>query len=742
MRTSLALVAPLTLCCVLSASASEESATAADCVHIMTSEAEPWARRCEAEDRLHGCDAESVLSALLPHVSKGMPAPPIWNSLGREHDREAPIEWQIYYAVDRSWRHHLRGAPSEELGALLLVLLERADSVLGRQRILFDLSRHWHPDAEEPLRRRMLDPEQDLLVRRPAAYALVLHRSGAYHDTFLDLASGSTGEERREWWKLLADPRHKGATGIDPAVVRLGFDVLAEEMEANPDHVHGAYFIACTIGGYVEQEFKPDQDSRKHRGPHGLRESFFADTVENALAWWEAHRGDYEPTPTAGGSPAFSLTIEADRAQYIRLEPIRILVMIENRGEEAYTLRHAPDRDAAKVVFFRVLDGGELSELGTRTYRTPLFCGTPPLPTWLDWSIERGVSPLDTYWDHNRFDAGPVTIRATFTRLVGPGLGTPIVSNDVTLTIVEPEGRDAEAHAFLTRPGAIKIGERHWSLGSLDGGLVYSSGSHLGRQLHEEFLRRYGGSLYAHYVRFTMASYSSLENQEHGARLFAEIVERAPRDFPLLPEAYLNLLSFYREESELERLHALSQEVNALGLSTIHPKVAEGLSYLTSYVRVWPPETPEERAAADAAARIVAARTFAREHWLPDAMMSAYGEHGQNQRRRFDVSGPPDVRATIDYYDPRQSWPLAIEYRFREDGAMDTVGFRGSLESFAIGRLGRPFRDLVRQHELTYDEALRTFVEATMSGSLVEGVLTLPSKERVPFSFEVPITDK
>jgi hypothetical protein len=448
------------------------------------------------------------------------------------------------------------------------------------------------------------------------------------------------------------------------------------------------------------------------------------------------------PVPRAADRPALSLTIEADRDRYTRLEPIRIVVLMENRGEDAFTLRHAPDQDAAKVVFFRVLDNGELSELGTRTYRTPLFCGTPPLPTWLDWSIERGVSPLDTYWDHNRFDAGPITIRAVFTRLVGPDRGEPTESNDITLTIVEPEGRDAEAHAFLTRPGAIKIGEKHWSLGSLDGGLVYSSGSHLGRQLHEEFLRRYGDSVYGHYVRFTMASYLALENQETGARLFSKIVEKAPRDFPLLPEAYLNLLSFYREESELEKLYTLSQEVKSLDLSTIHPKVEQGLEYLTSYVRVWPPETPEEKAAAEAAARIVAARTLAREHWLPRAIMAFYGQHGQNQRRRFDVSRPPDVRATIDYYDPRQSWPLKLEFRFLEDGALHFVAFTGSLESFAIAWLGEPFRTLKRQHELTHDEALRTFVEARVSESFVAGTLTLPSKERVEFSFELSVTDE
>lgn len=235
-----------------------------------------------------------MLDALLPHVSKGMPSLPIWNSAGREHDREAPVEWQIFYAVDRSWRHHLRGAPSEELGALLLELLSRAETGFGRQRALFDLSRHWHPDAEDPLRDLMVDPEQDLIVKLAAGFALMLHRGEAYHGTLLDLASGSAGDEKREWWNLLVDPRHKSETGIDPAVVRLGFEVLTEEREANPDYVHGAYFVACNLGDYLGHEFKPDQRQRKYRGQHGLRDSFFADTVDRAFTWWEENRHDYE----------------------------------------------------------------------------------------------------------------------------------------------------------------------------------------------------------------------------------------------------------------------------------------------------------------------------------------------------------------------------------------------------------------------------------------------------------------
>lgn len=293
MKTVVAIGA-LVLCLSHVAVAAVGEPAVEDCVRVMTSVSAPWAERGEAEDRLREFDAESVLGALLPHVSKGMPSLPVWNSLGRDHDREAPIEWQVFYAVDRSWRHHLRGARSEKLGALLLELLSRAETASGRQRVLFDLSRHWHLDAEQPLQELVTEAEQDLIVRLAAGFDLMLHRGEAYHEMFIDLATGSSGDERREWWNLLVNPRHKSITGIDPAVVRLGFDVLAEELEANPDYVHGAYFIVCNLGNYLDHEFKPDQSARKYRGGHGLMDVFFADTVERALAWWEEHRSDYE----------------------------------------------------------------------------------------------------------------------------------------------------------------------------------------------------------------------------------------------------------------------------------------------------------------------------------------------------------------------------------------------------------------------------------------------------------------
>ena len=263
-------------------------------ISIMTSKNESWSKRCEAEDKLKQFPAELVLKGLLGHISKAMPSLAIWNSAGREHDKQAPVEWQIYYAVDRSWKHHLAGKTSQRLGAILLELLSIARTPTGRERILYAMARHWHPKAELPLSQLMKNQETEFGVRRAAGFCLMLQQGNTYHKDLLDFAKKSAREEKKNWFDLLVAPRHKKQTGIDHAVVKLGFELLAEEKEIKPNYVHGTYFIACKLGSYLEEDFKPDQQLDKYQGKHGLKDSFFVDTVENAWAWWGRNKNKYE----------------------------------------------------------------------------------------------------------------------------------------------------------------------------------------------------------------------------------------------------------------------------------------------------------------------------------------------------------------------------------------------------------------------------------------------------------------
>ena len=122
----------------------------------------------------------------------------------------------------------------------------------------------------------------------------MLHKGKAYHEAILAISKSAPRKDREGWLDLLVDSRHKAETGVDPAVVRLGFDALAEERQASPNYVHGAYFIASDMGKYLGQTFTPDPRLDQYRGEHGLRESFFADTVKNAVVWWEKNRHRYE----------------------------------------------------------------------------------------------------------------------------------------------------------------------------------------------------------------------------------------------------------------------------------------------------------------------------------------------------------------------------------------------------------------------------------------------------------------
>src|SRR5688500_545717 len=85
--------------------------TAAALVARMTDPKVTWEVRATAEDQLAKLPPREVLPALLPHVARGMPPGGIWNSAGREHDKQASRQWQVFYAVDRSWTHQVGKFP-------------------------------------------------------------------------------------------------------------------------------------------------------------------------------------------------------------------------------------------------------------------------------------------------------------------------------------------------------------------------------------------------------------------------------------------------------------------------------------------------------------------------------------------------------------------------------------------------------------------------------------------------------
>jgi len=252
-----------------------------------------WQDRQKVEERLKQLPSDEVLPILLFEVAKGMPDGPIWSSAGAEHDKDAPPEWQAYYAVFRVWKYHLKGTPSQVMGELLLTLLKEANTPAAKITVINGLFWHWIPKAEKPIAYLLQDSSEDFSVRWSSAQVLLRHIGIAYHNRVLEMAETESGQSKYRLFVLLVEPPYAKRTGVDSDVVWLGFEMIEEERKADPDRDSAAYFIARYLETYLSQRFAPDQYLKKYQDKHGLNDSFFRDTVDNALKWWAENMQKY-----------------------------------------------------------------------------------------------------------------------------------------------------------------------------------------------------------------------------------------------------------------------------------------------------------------------------------------------------------------------------------------------------------------------------------------------------------------
>lgn len=283
MRTTLAIIT----IGLLTAVATVAAPTAEDLVLVMTDLSSTWSARCSAEDSLAEFSPEQVLPSLLPHIEKGMPsALVIYNGGGRDFDKKAPVEWQVYYAVSGSWNHQVRSLPIDSGGKLLLQLLKKAEGEIAKRLILRDMQHRWAPEAEDIIASTFKAPAESTAVKTAAAQALILRGTADYQDLLIEYANTGNFADRKGWFGVLSEPWNKERKGIDPRVVKLGFDLILEDRELSPDYIHGAYFLASKMGSYVDQKFQPDSKDSRYQGEGGLTEQYFEDTVTSAIDWW------------------------------------------------------------------------------------------------------------------------------------------------------------------------------------------------------------------------------------------------------------------------------------------------------------------------------------------------------------------------------------------------------------------------------------------------------------------------
>lgn len=324
------------------------------------------------------------------------------------------------------------------------------------------------------------------------------------------------------------------------------------------------------------------------------------DTKQVLHQWWQQNsqevirsRGPKTTFNVPSHWPNLTLELKTEKNNYLQLEPIRFTTILRNNSDTWFDFIFKCRKPAFVIEYFKVLGGDKLIPIAKVEYPSVwITCGNAR--RWFTRPRFLTINPdsfhICQQWlnrdDENRIKSGKVAIRAVLKPLWGVHQNKQLISNDLTLEILEPKGPDAAAYKFITPAQMVDIGNgRGFSSGFMDGGLIRNSGSHHGRPLHEYFLNKYGDSMYANYVRYTLgrdASYS--RRPEVLCKHMTDIVSIAPRDFPLLADAYVNLLEYYKETGELDKMSVISKTIGIESLNIVDPRLLQRLTELMNHV--------------------------------------------------------------------------------------------------------------------------------------------------------------
>ena len=255
-----------------------------------------------AADSFEKLPVETKIQTLFPEIAKGLPGGftyAAYNCSTPNTDRRVP-GWGRYCVAKWLWCKALDcGRSNPEVGKTLLELWNHPLSASGKGALLAALDySSWVPEAEEPVRSLFKDSEADPHLREQAALCL-LHRFGSkYHAEAVVFALYCQREIRNVIFKELVESPHARLSGIDPAVVRMGFWLLFDEVGKEEEAFahdgvlrsqYGAFLVANLLGTYLGERFTPDNKLSKFQGEQG-RETLWRESTENALAWWPKNK--------------------------------------------------------------------------------------------------------------------------------------------------------------------------------------------------------------------------------------------------------------------------------------------------------------------------------------------------------------------------------------------------------------------------------------------------------------------
>jgi hypothetical protein len=267
------------------AAPSAMASTVADIAELLNVETTN-VRRDALVDALALAPFGEVVPRILPLIREyatptepGMGAKP-W--LSDEHSVRA----RIWYALGAIWDRHLTGAADPAKGAVLLSLLDADGSPQDMSRLIEAVGFHWTSDSE-PLPAALLKRRSVPAEVRVAAAGELLRRASIdrYVPSAVALVREAEPARRSERYNRLANMGYdvrSASPASRAALVDVGFELLEAEQ-----YPAARYFLAIRIGFLLDVpgEFKPDNRDPRYKGPNGLTQEFFDQTVRNALAW-------------------------------------------------------------------------------------------------------------------------------------------------------------------------------------------------------------------------------------------------------------------------------------------------------------------------------------------------------------------------------------------------------------------------------------------------------------------------
>jgi hypothetical protein len=220
---------------------------------------------------------------------------------------------RAYYVAEQLWRDAHEPPSRQALISALPSLLQTAKNSSQQNRVIHSLKYAWNPEARTDLIRIASDLHQDIGTRA-AAVTVLLHHDGRSHvPVAIEIIhqGGATawarGSLRRElspiqrklylFDMIVAGVRIELLSPDERAqLVQTGMALLRELPESD---LAAGYAVARVLGRMVNpsDDFVPDQRDYRIKKGGGLKETFYTDTVKNALAWQSPSAGSPVASP-------------------------------------------------------------------------------------------------------------------------------------------------------------------------------------------------------------------------------------------------------------------------------------------------------------------------------------------------------------------------------------------------------------------------------------------------------------